>query len=300
MKQNLKKRYEDYTEEELKSMLYEKRKKLLLDYNFRKHTKYGLIIVIIMFVLITIFSSFKTIPTGYVGVKTQFGKVQDTMLNEGFNFKVPYIEKIINIDCRTQKCEYQMEASSKDLQKISNIKIAINYNVDKSMANQLYKEVGTDFNSIIVEPAIFECVKQGMSQYTAEELITKRSEVSSIIIDLLTQRLSNKGILVTALNITDLSFSAEFDAVIEKKQITEQQTQQAKYELEKAKVENEKKIENAKAEAEVMKQQNSQITEQTLRLKELEIKEKLIEKWSGNFPTTMLNDNINALFNLGN
>lgn len=294
MKQNLKKRYEDYTEEELK------RKKLLLDYNFRKYTKYGLIIVIIMFVLITIFSSFKTIPTGYVGVKTQFGKVQDTMLNEGFNFKVPYIEKIINIDCRTQKCEYQMEASSKDLQKISNIKIAINYNVDKSMANQLYKEVGIDFNSIIVEPAIFECVKQGMSQYTAEELITKRSEVSSIIIDLLTQRLSNKGILVTALNITDLSFSAEFDAVIEKKQITEQQTQQAKYELEKAKVENEKKIENAKAEAEVMKQQNSQITEQTLRLKELEIKEKLIEKWSGNFPTTMLNDNINALFNLGN
>ena len=281
-------------------MPYEKRKKLLLDYNFRKYTKYGLIIVIIMFVLITIFSSFKTIPTGYVGVKTQFGKVQDTMLNEGFNFKVPYIEKIINIDCRTQKCEYQMEASSKDLQKISNIKIAINYNVDKSMANQLYKEVGTDFNSIIVEPAIFECVKQGMSQYTAEELITKRSEVSSIIIDLLTQRLSNKGILVTALNITDLSFSAEFDAVIEKKQITEQQTQQAKYELEKAKVENEKKIENAKAEAEVMKQQNSQITEQTLRLKELEIKEKLIEKWSGNFPTTMLNDNINALFNLGN
>ena len=284
----------DKIEEELKSMPYEKRKKLLLDYNFRKHTKYGLIIVIIMFVLITIFSSFKTIPTGYVGVKTQFGKVQDTMLNEGFNFKVPYIEKIINIDCRTQKCEY------KDLQKISNIKIAINYNVDKSMANQLYKEVGTDFNSIIVEPAIFECVKQGMSQYTAEELITKRSEVSSIIIDLLTQRLSNKGILVTALNITDLSFSAEFDAVIEKKQITEQQTQQAKYELEKAKVENEKKIENAKAEAEVMKQQNSQITEQTLRLKELEIKEKLIEKWSGNFPTTMLNDNINALFNLGN
>ena len=300
MKQNLKKRYEDYTEQKLKSMPYEKRERLLLDYNFRKYTKYGLIIVIIMFVLITIFSSFKTIPTGYVGVKTQFGKVQDTMLNEGFNFKVPYIEKIINIDCRTQKCEYQMEASSKDLQKISNIKIAINYNVDKSMANQLYKEVGTDFNSIIVEPAIFECVKQGMSQYTAEELITKRSEVSSIIIDLLTQRLSNKGILVTALNITDLSFSAEFDAVIEKKQITEQQTQQAKYELEKAKVENEKKIENAKAEAEVMKQQNSQITEQTLRLKELEIKEKLIEKWSGNFPTTMLNDNINALFNLGN
>ena len=49
-----------------------------------------------------------------------------------------------------------------------------------------------------------------------------------------------------------------------------------------------------------MELQNAQITEQTLKLKELEIKEKLIDKWSGNFPSTMLSDNINSLFNLNN
>lgn len=190
-----------------------------------------------------------------------------------------------------------MEASSKDLQKISSIKIAVNYNVDKGKANELYREIGTDFKTILIEPTIFESVKQGMSQYTAEELITKRSEVSSIIVELLTERLQDKGIMVTALNITDLSFSDEFDKVIEQKQITAQQTEQAKYELEKAKVENEKKIENAKAEAEVMKQQNQQITENTLKLKELEVKEKMIEKWNGQLPTTTLNDNILSLFN---
>ena len=92
--------------------------------------------------------------------------------------------------------------------------------------------------------------------------------------------------MITALNITDLSFSAEFDKAIEQKQVTAQQTEQAKYELEKAKVENEKKIENAKAEAEVMKQQNQQITENTLKLKELEVKQKMIEKWNGQLPTT--------------
>ena len=82
-----------------------------------------------------------------------------------------------------------------------------------------------------------------MSQYTAEELITKRSEVSNVIVELLTEKLQNKGIMITALNITDLSFSAEFDKAIEQKQVVAQQTEQAKYELEKAKVENEKKIE---------------------------------------------------------
>lgn len=290
-----KKRYEDYTNEELKNMSYEERENLKNNYYIRKGAKYTVIGMFIIFLIITLCSSFKTIPTGYVGVKTRFGKVQDTMLNEGMNIKVPYIEKIVKIDCRTQKCEYTMEASSKDLQKISNIKIAINYNVNKSKANSLYREVGKDFKTVIIEPAIYESVKQGMSQHTAEELVTKRSEVANIIIKLLTEKLENRGILITALNITDLSFSEEFDQAIEKKQVVEQQTQQAKYELEKAKVENEKKIENAKAEAEVMKQQNQEITDKTLELKKLEVKQKLIEKWNGQLPTTVTDDILSIL-----
>lgn len=262
-----------------------------------KKVKFIIIAVIVLLAIIILVNSIATVNTGFVGVKTRFGEVQDTMINEGFNFKVPFIEKIVKIDCRTQKCEYTMEASSKDLQKISNIQIALNYNVDKSKANQLYKTVGTNYTSVLIEPSIYESVKQGMSQYTAEELVTKRSEVSNIIIELLKEKLEDKGILITALNIIDLSFSEEFDAAIEAKQITEQQTQQAKYELEKARVENEKKIENAKAEAEVMKQQNSQITEQYLRLKEIENQKAMLDKWDGKLPSTMTGD-ASMLFNL--
>lgn len=263
-----------------------------------KKVKFIIIAVIVLLAVIILVNSIATVNTGFVGVKTRFGEVQDTMINEGFNFKVPFIEKIVKIDCRTQKCEYTMEASSKDLQKISNIQIALNYNVDKSKANQLYKTVGTNYTSVLIEPSIYESVKQGMSQYTAEELVTKRSEVSNIIIELLKEKLEDKGILITALNIINLSFSEEFDAAIEAKQITEQQTQQAKYELEKARVENEKKIENAKAEAEVMKQQNSQITEQYLRLKEIENQKAMIDKWDGHTPTTVLGDSTGTLFNI--
>ncbi len=252
----------------------------------------GIAIGVIVLILIL---SITTVPTGYVGVKTRFGQVQNDVIQEGFNFKAPFIEKIVKIDCRTQKCEYTMEASSKDLQKISNIQIAVNYNVDKGKANQLYREVGQDFKTVIVEPSIFESVKQGMSQYTAEELVTKRSEVSEIIVKLIEDKLKDKGIIITALNITDLSFSDEFDKAIEKKQVVAQQTEQAKYELEKAKIENEKKIENARAEAEVMRQQNQEITDKTLELKRLEVQQSLIEKWNGQLPTTALGDNIPML-----
>lgn len=253
--------------------------------------------ILLIFIIITLISSLTTVPTGFVGVKTRFGQVQDTTIQEGLNLKLPFIEKIVKMDCRTQKTEYTMEASSKDLQKISNFKVAINYNVSKETANQLYKEVGVDYKSVIVEPAIQEAMKATIANYTAEELITKRNEVSAFALNSLFDKLQDKGIQLTSLNILDLSFSEEFDKAVEEKQIVEQETQKAQYELEKAKVENEKKIENAKAEAEVMKQQNLQITEQYLRLKEIENQKAMIDKWDGQLPTTMT-DGSNLLLNM--
>lgn len=293
-----KKKLKDYTQEELNNLSYSEKEALLMQYNVSRTIKWVVGVVIALFLIIALFNSFKSIPTGYVGVKTRFGEVQNTVMNEGINFKVPFIEKIVLIDCRTQKLDYTMEASSKDLQKITNLKVSVNYNVVKDSANKLYREIGTSYQSVVLEPALYEAIKSTIANYTAEELITKRSEVSALATEAFFNRVHDYGIIVTALNITDLSFSPEFDAVIEQKQIVEQQTKQAQLELEKAKIENETKIENAKAEAEVMKQQNAQITNQTLRLKELEIMEEYVEKWNGQLPSTMLNDNLTGLFNL--
>lgn len=292
------KRLKDYTDEELAKMDYNTKEKLLREDYIYKTIKYIILVLIVIFVIITFFNSFKTIPTGFVGVKTRFGQVQDTMLNEGLNLKVPFIEKIVLMDCRTQKTEYTMEASSKDLQKISNFKIAINYNITNDTANKLYRSVGVDYKSIIVEPAIQEAMKATVANYTAEELITKRNEVSEFALDKLSPKLQENGITLTSLNILDLSFSEEFDTAVEQKQIVEQETQKAQYELEKAKVENQKKIENAQADAEVMAAQNAQITDNYLRLKEIENQKAMIEKWNGQLPTTMTGSDVSSIFNV--
>lgn len=275
-----------YSNEEWNRLSYSEQSKILT-YTWIRRI---ILLIIALFVLTTIICSITTVPTGFVGIKTRFGQVQDAVIQEGFNFKLPYIEKIVKLDCRTQKTEYTMEASSKDLQKISNFKVAVNYNITKDTANDLYRKVGVDYKSIIVEPAIQEAMKATIANYTAEELITKRNEVSAFALEALFNKLQDSGITLTALNIIDLSFSPEFDKAVEEKQIVEQQTEKAKYELEKAKVENEKKIENAKAEAEVMKQQNAQITDQYLRLKEIENQKAMIDKWQGILPNTVLSE----------
>lgn len=259
--------------------------------NNKGNVMLGIIIGIIILIAIVGFASVTTVPTGYVGVKTRFGQVQNDVIQEGLNTKMPFIEKIVKIDCRTQKTELENGTATKDLQEVT-FKIAVNFNITKQTANELYKTTGTNYQDIIVNPAILESIKAVTAQFTAEELITKRSEVSNKMQETLKDKIENKGFNVVDFNIIDLDFSEEYNQAIEKKQVAEQQAKQAQYELEKARVENEKKIENAKADAEVMRQQNTQITEETLRLKELENQQKLIEKWNGQLPTTTLGENI--------
>ena len=243
-----------------------------------------------LFLIITLFKCFKTIPTGYVGIKTRFGKVQNTMIYEGINFKVPYIEKIIKIDCRTQKIEANTESSTKDMQ-VVNVSVAINYNVNKETANKLYQEVGKDYQNIIIQPAILESIKSVMARYNAEELITRRTEVSNAIQEELSNKINARGFNITDFNITNIDFSSEYNKAIETKAVKQQEVETAKYELEKQKIQNEKEIAEAEKDARVMELQNNQITENTLKLK-------VIEKWNGQLPTTSLSENILAMLGL--
>lgn len=257
-----------------------------------------ILILIVILILIIGFASIKTVPTGSVGVKTRFGAVQKSMINEGINFKLPFIEKIVLVNCKTQKIDTTSESSTKDMQTVD-VSIAVNYNVNKDTANKLYQEVGLTYEDIIIKPAMLESIKSSMAQYTAEELITKRSEVSEKIKETLVAKISDKGFTVTGFNITDIAFSDTYNQAIEQKAVAQQQVETAKANLEKQQIENQKKISEAETDAEVMRLQNSQITENTLKLKELENQRAFINKWTGNLPTTMLSDAMTAMFGLG-
>lgn len=262
-----------------------------------KKLKILIIIAVVIFLIVTIRLCATTVPAGYVGVRTRFGAVQDSTISEGLNWKIPFIEKIVKIDCRTQKLEVISNAGSKDLQTVD-LAIAVNYNVDKQIANKIYQEIGTKYENIVIEPAIQEALKAVVAQYTAEELITLRNEVSEKMQVALTEKIGNLGFNVTSFNITELDFSAEYNAAIEKKQVAEQEAKTAEYKLQKTQVENEEKIKVAETEARVMELKNSQITDKTLQLKELEIMEAMLNKWNGILPSTMLNDNVSSLFSI--
>lgn len=232
--------------------------------------------IITLFLIITIFSSFKTIKSGEVGLKVRFGKIVDSSLKEGFNLKIPYIERIVKVNIKVQKVETSVSGASKDLQDINAV-IAVNYHVSSDAASTLYKKVGNEYQDIILNPAIQESIKSVLSQFTAEEAITSRAEVSQKALVVLQNKMKDYGIIVDDFNIINLAFSAEYSRAIEEKQVAEQQVQTAKQQLEKSKIESERKIVEAQAEAKANELKKKTLTKEI-------IMQEFIEKWNGELP----------------
>ena len=245
-----------------------------------------ILIPVLIFWIIVIFlsASITTINSGEVGIRTRFGKVIDKDTKEGVNFKIPVIERIEKLNVKVQKIEVTTSSSSKDLQEVE-MALAVNYRINYDSAKELYKTVGTNYTNVILEPAIEESIKAVTSQYTAEELITQRSEVSKNCKDQLTEKVEKYGLIVNDFNITNFNFSLEFNRAIEEKQVAEQKVLTAKQELERERIEAEKKVVAAEAEKKANELKEKTLTEKI-------IKEKFIEKWNGELPKVVGSDNM--------
>jgi len=237
----------------------------------------------VLVAVVLLFGSIGTVRAGERGIKVRFGAVVAT-LPEGLYFKVPFIEKVIRADVKIQKDEVDASAASKDLQTVT-AKVAVNYHLDPTRVAEIYREIGIDYNARLIAPTLQESVKAATARFTADELITKRSEVRDAAKVALTEKLSPRGIAVDDFNIVNFDFSPSFNKAIEEKVTAEQNALAAKNKLEQSKYEAEQRIAQAKGEAEAIRIQVQAIQNQG---GEEYVELKRIEKWNGAYPTTML------------
>ena len=242
-------------------------------------------------VLLPMAAPFAIVPAGHRGVMTTFGKINDTVYDEGLHFRIPIAQTLHLIEVRVQKGEGDGDAASRDLQSV-HASIALNYHIDPQAVVSVFREVGQDIGIKIITPAVQEAVKASTALYTAEDLIVKRPEVRDKIRGLLNERLSKHGVVVDEFSITNFSFSRSFTEAVEAKTTAEQQKLKAERDLLRIKVEAEQKIAQAKAEAESLKLQKQEVTNELLRLREIENQRKAIEKWDGRLPATMMGNSV--------
>ncbi len=208
----------------------------------------GSIIGVVLIVASLIFGSFTTIPAGHRGVVIRFSAVTGSILGEGLQTKLPFIDSVVKMSVQTQKYETDSSAITNDLQDVSTT-IALNWKLDPGMAAEVYRTLGLEFIDRIAAPAIQETIKQITAQYNAEDLILRREEVKNAITDSLSDRLRERGIITELVSITNFQFSETFTAAIEAKVAAEQAVLEATNKLERVKVEAQQREAEARGEA---------------------------------------------------
>ncbi len=236
--------------------------------------------IVTFLVLIILLGSFTIVSVGEVGIVLRAGSLNRT-LNEGLHIKIPLIESVEKITVRTIKIEVPASAASNDLQVVTS-QIAIQFNVIPDQVSTLYRNLGKNYRSKVVDPAIQDAIKETTAQFTAEELITKREQVSNQVETILKERLFEEGIFVSNVDIVSFEFSSSFNAAIEAKVTAEQKALEAENKLKQVEFEAKQKIETAKAEAEAIRIQAQAINS---RGGEDYVNLKAIEKWNGVLPT---------------
>jgi prohibitin 2 len=206
------------------------------------------IVGVIIIVISIVASSFSAVPAGHRGVVIRFNAVTGTVLDEGLQMKVPFLDSVVMMDVRTDKYEVGAASASQDLQDVSTT-IALNWRLEPTRTAEIYRTLGMEYINRIAAPAVQEVIKQVTARYPAEDLILKREIVRDEIAGLLATRLLERGIITEAVSITEFQFSATFVAAIEAKVAAEQAVWEARNKLERVKVEAEQREAEAKGEA---------------------------------------------------
>ena len=253
--------YEDEQREQVKRVLF-----------------YIFIFAILLIVISLLFSCFYIISAGERGVLLTFGKVDLIAKGEGLHFKLPVVQKIIKMDVKTLKYEADLTAASKDLQNV-NTKIAINYHIIPESTPEIYRSIGLNYADKIIYPYEQETNKAITSQFTAEELITKRDSVRERMKTELRDKLQERGIIIEEISIVNFAFSPSFSQAIEAKVTAEHSALAAKNKLEQVKYEAQQAIEAASGKAKAI-----QVEGDALKNNPQVTQLRAIEKWNGILP----------------
>lgn len=196
------------------------------------------------------YNSVYTVPGGHRAVVfNRLMGMKETIYGEGLNFNIPWFEHPVIYDIRTRPVNLQTLTGSKDLQMVT-IAVRVLHKPNPSKLVWIYRSLGLNYDERILPSIMNESAKAIVARYNANELLTKRDQVSREISVDLQRRASFFNIILDDVAITHLSFSPEYARAVEAKQVAQQEAEKAKYIVLGAQQEKKTIITKARGEAE--------------------------------------------------
>ena len=216
-------------------------------------SKVTAVLLIIIAAVIIVSQSIVVIPTGYSGVKTTFGQIDQRTVPNGINFKLPFIQSVEKVNNKQQDIEFSdkvwSETKARTAVYFENVTVTYRINPEKSA--WVYANVSNYRDNLVTENLVASAIKS-----TSKELsdidVTNRSIIEPKAMENIQKALDEKYgenvVMVNKVVINNADFDESYNEAIASKQ-------KATLEAEQQAIENQKAIDKAKADAEVKRTQ---------------------------------------------
>ena len=279
---------------------YMQRKKMM-----RTGLTIGTAVVAGLIGLTVVGGSWYTVDQGERGVILRNGAITGTA-EPGLGFKMPIVDKVVDIDIRTRANLYEnVMAYSRD-QQTAGLNVSVNYRVPSDKVVEVYENYGSvdSLRSRVLDRKVYDETKNVFGQFNAVTAIQERARLVAEV-QMAIQNAVQGPIIIESVQIENIDFSDAYEQSIEQRMLAEVEVQKVRQNAEREKVQAEIAVIKAQAAADAQVAQAKAQAEATRLAGEAEadairargdaLRENpnLIdlvqaERWDGKLPTTMV------------
>lgn len=255
------------------------------------------------------------IPSDSRGLKFNLGAITDRPLSPGLHFNIPFVQQIKKVTMRPLEVNFNIPvgaegAITRDNQTIG-AQMTIFYVYKEESLATMWKSYGEERLRTIIQKSVSESFKVQVGKYDIFVLPMSQDSIRIKTLYQVRSMLVDYPVNLTELKITNYDWSDDFDAQIKETMNRSQQVKQKEQELLITEQEAQKKVKEAEAdktaiitkaegekaaailmaeakaaEGEGIRKYNESISrtiEIQLKLRQLDIEEKRVDKWNGEY-----------------
>jgi len=257
-------------------------------------------------ILLILGCSITFVPTGYIGIRTAYGQISGSPVSTGIHFHVPFVENIHKMNCKQQEMVFDKDkiwSETSERTEVYAENIVVDYQINAEYGAWIWSNIEEWDTNLVKRTSVESGLKAAFKQYNDTD-VTDRSKIEKTAKEYIQKSLNtkynNQVVTVISVTISNINFSDAYNDAIEKKaqaklsaeeQAYENQKtiDQAKAEAEKQRIEAqgkaEAKIIEAEAEAEANEKISKSITPEVLQ-------REWIQKWNGKTPSVVSDSDI--------
>ena len=195
--------------------------------NYKKLVKYVCVTVAAILLIMFAFSFRGVVPQNHVGILIRAGVTQERELDEGWKFKIPFIDRIITMSNQVQTLRIASggvknpttneTAETLDRQLIPTFEFEIQYQLAKDKSFDVYKAYGQNYESKLIESNALAIIKQVFSLYGSESIVEKKVEIPDKVGAMLNEITEPVGVVIKRVNMKTYDFTAEYTSLLEER-----------------------------------------------------------------------------------